>query len=77
MKTLRRAIGLDVHLQFCELAILEGGAIRSAGRIETTSEKLELPAQSLSPADRVALEVTGSMWPIAEILSHTSGRSLW
>ena len=68
MKTLGRAIGLDVHLQFCEVAIVEAGAIRSAGRIETTPEKLELFAQSLSPADRVALEVTGSAWAIAKIL---------
>lgn len=41
-------------------AIVEAGAVRSAGRIETTPEKLELFAQSLSPADRVALEVTGA-----------------
>jgi transposase len=67
VKTLGRAIGLDVHLQFCEVAIVAAGAIRSAGRIETTPEKLELFARSLSPADRVALEVTGSAWAIAEI----------
>ena len=68
MKTLGRAIGLDVHLQFCEVAIVEAGTVRSAGRIETTPEKLELFAQSLSPADRVALEVSGSTWAVAEIL---------
>jgi len=68
VKTLGRAIGLDVHLQFCEVAIVEAGAIRSAGRIETTPEKLLLFAQSLAPADRVALEVTGSAWEIAKIL---------
>ena len=68
MRTLGRAIGLDVHLQFCEVAIVEAGAVCSAGRIETTPEKLELFAQSLSPADRVALEVTASAWAIAEIL---------
>jgi len=68
VRTLGRAIGLDVHLQFCEVAIVEAGAVRSAGRIETTPEKLELFAQSLSSADRVALEVTGSAWAIAEIL---------
>src|ERR1700682_4468249 len=68
MKALGRAIGLDVHLQFCEVAIVEAGVIRSAGRIETTPEKLELFARSLGPADRVVLEVTGSAWAIAEIL---------
>ena len=68
MKKLGRAIGLDVHLQFREVAIVDAGAIRSAGRIETTPEKLELFAASLGPADRVALEVTGSAWAIAKIL---------
>jgi transposase len=63
-----RAIGLDVHRDFCEVALVEGGALRSAGRIVTTPEALELFAQSLAPTDRVALEVTGSAWEIARIL---------
>ena len=63
-----RAIGLDVHRDFCEVAIVEGGALRSAGRIATTPDALELFAQSLAPTDRVALEVTGSAWEIARIL---------
>jgi transposase len=63
-----RAIGLDVHRDFCEVAIVEGGALRSAGRIATTPERLELFASSLAPSDRVALEVTGSAWEIARIL---------
>jgi transposase len=63
-----RAIGLDVHLDFCEVAISEGGEVRSAGRIETTPERVELFAQSLGPEDRVALEVTGNAWEIARIL---------
>jgi hypothetical protein len=28
-----RAIGLDVQLEFCGVAIVEGGAVRSAGRV--------------------------------------------
>ncbi len=63
-----RSIGLDVHLEFCEVAIAENGALRSAGRIETTPEALELFARSLGPDDRVALEVTGNAWEIARIL---------
>jgi len=59
---------LDVHLEFCEVAIAENGALRSAGRIETTPEALELFARSLGPDDRVALEVTGNAWEIARIL---------
>ena len=68
METLGRAIGLDVHLEFCEVAIVEGGVVRSAGRIETSPEQVELFAQSLGREDRVALEVTGSAWEIARIL---------
>jgi transposase len=68
VETLGRAIGLDVHLEFCEVAIAEEGVLRSAGRIETTPEALELFARSLGREDRVALEVTGSAWGIARIL---------
>jgi transposase len=63
-----RGIALDVHIDFCEVAIAEGGEVRSAGRIETTPERLELFAQSLDPADRVALEVTGNAWEIKRII---------
>jgi transposase len=63
-----RDIGLDVHRDFCEVAIWEAGELRSAGRIETTPEQLELFAQSLGSDDRVALEVTGNAWEIARIL---------
>jgi transposase len=68
VKTLGRAVALDVHLEFCEVAIAEAGALRSAGRIETTPERLELFARSLGREDRVALEVCGSAWEIARIL---------
>jgi hypothetical protein len=41
-----RAIGLDVHREFCEVAIAEGGEVRSAGRIETKPEALRLFARA-------------------------------
>jgi hypothetical protein len=63
-----RAVGLDVHRDFCEVALVEDGEVRSAGRIETKPEALELFAQSLGPHDHVALEVTGNAWEIARIL---------
>jgi transposase len=63
-----RAIGLDVHREFCEVAIVEDGELRSAGRIETSPEMLELFAGSLGPHDQVALEVSGASWEIARIL---------
>jgi transposase len=65
-----RSVGLDVHLDFCEVAIVEDGKARSAGRVETTPERLELFAASLGPDDRVALEVTGNAWEIARILER-------
>ena len=53
-----RAIGLDVHRDFCEVAIAEAGKVRSAGRVATRPEALELFAQSLAADDVVALEAT-------------------
>ena len=63
-----RAVALDVHRDFCEVAIVDGGQVRSAGRIPTRPEALELFAQSLDPRDWVALEVTGNAWEIARII---------
>jgi transposase len=63
-----KSVGLDVHLEFCEVAIVEDGEVRSAGRVETKPEQLEVFAAGLGPDDRVALEVTGNAWEIARIL---------
>jgi transposase len=59
---------LDVHLDFCEVAVVEDGELRSCGRIATTPEQLELFAASLGRDDRVALEVTGNAWEIARLI---------
>src|SRR5664280_1328291 len=74
MRSVGRAIGLDVHRDFCEVAIAENGQIRSCGRIVTVPEQLELFAASLGPRDRVALEVTGSAWEVARILEPHEAR---
>jgi transposase len=63
-----RAIGLDVHRDFCVVAICEDGEVRTGGRVPSTPEGLALLAQSLLGSDRVALEVTGSCWEVARIL---------
>jgi transposase len=69
-----RNIGLDVHLEFCEVAIAEDGKVRSSGRIATKPAELELFAKSLGKADRVALEVTGNAWEIKRIIEpHVAG----
>ena len=55
---MRRCIGLDIHREFAEVAVWEGGTVRSAGRIETTPEGLRLfaarsrPTGSSSPTGR-------------------------
>jgi transposase len=63
-----RAIGLDVHREFCEVAICEDGEVRSAGRVPATPDGIGTLAESLAASDRVALEVTGSCWEVARIL---------
>jgi transposase len=63
-----RAIGLDVHRDFCVVAICEEGQVRTGARVPSTPEGLTVLAQSLLSSDRVALEVTGSCWEVARIL---------
>jgi transposase len=69
-----RAIALDVHRDFCGVAIVAEGRLRSAGRIQTRPDALELVAQSLDAGDWVALEVTGNAWAIARILEPDVAR---
>ena len=69
-----RFIGLDVHKDFCVVAICEGGGkARVAGRIKTRRDALELFAQSLAPDDKVALEATGNSLAIARVLQPHVG----
>jgi transposase len=63
-----RFIGLDVHRDFCEVAIAEDGRVRSAGRIATSVEALELFARSLGAEDAVALEATSGAARIAGVI---------
>jgi transposase len=63
-----RAVGLDVHRDFCVVAICEDGVVRSAGRVASTPEGIGTLAASLLGTDRVALEVTGSAWEVTRLL---------
>jgi transposase len=65
-----RGFGLDVHRDFCEVAIAEQDKIRSAGRIATRVASLELFAGSLGPGDVVALEATSGTDKIVSILQR-------
>jgi transposase len=63
-----RFFGLDVHRDFCEVAIAEDGEVRSAGQIATRVPALELFADSLVPGDVVALEATTGADRIVAVL---------
>lgn len=63
-----RSIGMDVHREFCEIAIAEGGSVRAAGRIATEPAALELFARSLIDSDHVAIEATANAVAIARII---------
>jgi transposase len=63
-----RCIGLDVHRDFCEVAVAAQGQVGHTGRIETSRASLELFAASLAPDDEVVLEATGPAFAIARIL---------
>jgi len=67
-KVSSRCIGLDVHRDFCEVAIWEDGKLRSAGRIDTRPEALAAFAATLRSGDEVALEATSGARRVAEIL---------
>ena len=70
----RRCIGLDVHREFAQVAIWQGGLVIQAGRFATTPEGVRAFAEGLGPTDEVALEATGNTWAIATLLASRAGR---
>ncbi|GAB3915558.1 hypothetical protein GCM10011575_38590 [Microlunatus endophyticus] len=69
-----RYIGMDVHREFAQLAIVEDGLLRDAGRIGVTPGALRLWADTLLADDQVALEATGNSDAIANLLVPLVGR---
>jgi transposase len=69
-----RWFGLDVHRDFCEVAVVDEDGLRSAGRIATRVPTLELFAQSLEPGDVVALEATTGADRIVSVLERHGSR---
>ena len=69
-----RGFGLDVHRDFCEVAIAEGGQVRAAGRVAARVATLEVFAQSLVAGDVVALEATSGSDKIVSILQRQGVR---
>lgn len=69
-----RSIGMDVHRDFCEVALVEDGSVRSVGRIETSPEALGVFADSLCETDEVVLETTSGAIEIARLLAPRVAR---
>ena len=65
-----RWIGLDIHVDFCEVAIHEDGATRRAPQVETSEPALRCFGEQLVPSDTVGLEATGGAWSIARLLAE-------
>jgi transposase len=69
-----RYIGMDVHREFAQLAVVEDGLVRDEGRIGVTPEALRSWAGDLRPDDQVALEATGNSDAIATLLTPVVAR---
>jgi transposase len=69
-----RYIGMDVHREFAQLAVVEDGLVRDEGRIAVTPEALRQWAAGLCNDDQVALEATGNSDAIANLLTPIVGR---
>jgi transposase len=74
MEQTRRCIGLDVHRDFAQVAVWQGGVVTQAGTFATTPEGVREFAAGLGAADEVALEATGNTWAIATLLASHAGR---
>ncbi|WP_201842672.1 IS110 family transposase [Microvirga zambiensis] len=64
-----RIIALDVHRSFAQMAVLEKGVIRDAGKVDLERSRLLHFAKSLKPDDEVVLEATGNTSAIVRLLS--------
>ena len=69
-----RYIGMDVHREFAQLAVLVDGRLRDEGKIGVTPEALHAWAEGLHSDDQVALEATGNSDAIANLLTPLVGR---
>lgn len=55
-----RSIGLEVHRDFCQVAIADGGRARSAGQIKTTPEQLPIDERLTVDAGLRQLDFVGA-----------------
>jgi transposase len=66
-----RFFGLDVHLDFCEIAVAEGGEVSQLGRIASKPEAIREFAASLGGEDQVVLEASSGTMTIARLLRES------
>ena len=65
-----KIVGLDVHRSFGQIAILEAGSIRDAGKVAMDRQAvLEFAAKCLKKEDDVVLEETGNTAILVKLLS--------
>lgn len=65
-----RFFGLDVHLDFCEVAVSEAGKVSRVGRIASTPEAIREFAAGLTSTDQVVLEASCGAMMIARLLAE-------
>jgi hypothetical protein len=68
-----RFIGMDVHREFAQLAVIEDGVVATRAESECTPEALRDWAAGLNVDDQVALEATGNSDAIANLLTPLVG----
>ncbi len=66
-----RFFGLDVHLDFCEVAVAEGGRVSRVGRVASTPEAIREFAAGLNGSDQVVLEASCGAMMIARLLEES------
>ncbi|MFF3877164.1 transposase, partial [Streptomyces sp. NPDC001978] len=63
-----RKIGMDIHRDFAQIAVVEDGFLTDAGQIGCRPQELRAWAETLRKDDEVALEATGNAEAIALLL---------
>src|SRR5258708_4631321 len=48
VRSVGRAIGLDVHRDFCEVAVAQDGEVRSSGRVDTSALAAARPSPNIT-----------------------------
>ena len=71
---MKRSFGLDVHLDFCEIAVHEQGRVSRLERIASTPQAIRQFADGLDDGDQVALEASSGAMMIAGLLSESGAR---